>query len=132
MAFRDEIQQFIEEVTGANHAGESTADRIHHAIREGIDVVGELLKISDDPTVRDDVTNQVETAAGIVVDRLMVSNPIARRVVKSSLPMVVPGIVTALSKYTGTADDFIAEHILPELKRCEETIHRVRIELGGV
>lgn len=131
--FRQEIQEFIDEITGASHEGEPIEERIHHIVREGVDVVGKALASLDksNPVAVAELVSEIEAAAVVLADKLLAGRVVVLRIVKTAIPWVVAPAVDALAEFGGPVQDFVDQHVLPRLFRWEETIHRTRAALGG-
>ncbi len=130
-AFRKEIQELVDELTGDAHPGESWPDRAHHIARELFDVVGKVVNLGDDPTSSAEIKLELEAASAEIVLKVFKGRPVLRMAAAAAVPYVAGLVIDAIENYTGTAEQFVDEHLLPHLAECESTIHRMRISLEG-
>lgn len=127
------IQQEIEELQasliGFDHA--AWQESLHKVIRESFDVVGRVVNLNEGTNL-DELSTGLEAVFSGIVDKALADNPFMRRGAKMAIPVLVPTLVEAASQYTGTADDFVDEHVLPVLARWEKTIHSMIVALSGI
>ena len=129
--FRQEIQELVDEITGDAHPEESLAARAHHIARELFDVVGKVVNLDDDPAAIAEAKAELSDAAALVAGKLLADRPLIRMVVMSGLPSAIDPAVDLIVQYTGTAEQFVDEHIVPRLTEWEATVHRIRVSLEG-
>jgi hypothetical protein len=117
-----ELQEFVDEVTGKYHPDEPWQAHVHHMVREGIDVVGHLLQANENV---DELSDAATNAATKIVQKLDM-RPMVKRMVLMAIPGVMPGIVEQLAAYAGTAQQFVDAEIIPRLDEWINTLVDVR------
>jgi hypothetical protein len=122
-----EISEFVAEVTGRMHPDESWNVQLHHAVREGFDIVGALLDAGNDV---DELSNEAVAAAAAILAKANLG-PVAKRIANSALPWILPPLVEQLAAYAGTAQEFVDAHVIPRLDRLIETLIDVRSDLAN-
>lgn len=125
MSLRQELQEFVNEVSGKLHPDEPLNVQIHHAVREFFDVVGVCLQANANV---DQLSNEAVEAARQLIPKLNIG-PVAKRIADAAASFVIPPIVEQLAQYTGRGQEFLSEHVLPRLDLWIETLQDVRGDL---
>lgn len=126
MSLRQEIQEFVDELTRQLNPGEPWNVHAHTIVREGVDVIGELLAAGANV---DELSNEAVAAAMQLLVKLNLG-VIPRRVATTAIPWIVPPIVEQLAGYSGTAQEFVDAQILPRLDEWIVTLTDVRTALA--
>ena len=117
-----ELQEFVDEVTGRFHPDEPWTSRVHHIVREGVDVAGKLLKADAN---QEELSDALTAAALRLVQKLQL-RPMAKRIASMAVPGVIPGLVEQLASYTDDAQQFVDDEITPRLDEWIKTLVDVR------
>ncbi len=126
-SFRVETQEFIDAFSDVG----TVADRAHRIAREGFDLVGKVVNLENDLAAIEEAKDELADAATAIARKLLVGRPMIRMAVLAGIPSAIGPIVDAAARYTGTAEQFVDEHVAPRLAEWEKTIHRARIGLEG-
>lgn len=99
--------------------------------REGMDVIGKLAQIDDDPAVLNEFADAVTDVVSAFVGDALQGRPFMRNSAKAAIPFVVPALVQEAAKYVGKTDAFVDAHVLPFFSGMEQIGHDGRVAFGG-
>lgn len=122
-----ELQEFVDEVTGRFHPDEPWQSHLHHIAREGVDVLGELLRADQNV---EELQAAATSAALAIVAKLNI-RPLFKRFVSMAIPGAVPDLVEQLATYSGQAQQFVDEQILPRLREWIATLTDIEQALSN-
>lgn len=125
MALRAEIQQLVDEISGALHPGEPWNLHAHHIAREAFDVVGALLNAGANV---DELANEAVEAARLLIPKLNLG-AVARRIADTAVAWVIPPLVEQLATFAGPAREFTETQVVPRLDEWIATLQDVRAAL---
>lgn len=124
-----EINEFIDAIKTYDQADlMASTGRV---VREGVEALGRVMAIDDDPAVLQEFTDAVKDAIYKFVGEALTGKPVIRGVVQGAVPMVVPAIVAEASKRLDNVDGLIDEKVLPFFKWMESFGHDGRVAFGG-
>ena len=126
--FRQEVQEVVD---AWQAEGLTFSEKTHRLLRESFDVIGMSINLADDPETQASARLELEQAATAIVDKILRDRPIARRIASASIPWIIDPVLDYVLGYTGTAEEFIDNEVLPRLAQWEITIHEARSDLAG-
>lgn len=126
-SLRTELREFVDHCKGIVHPDEPLNVQVHHCVQEAGDILGLVLNAGSNV---DELSNELVGAVGEVIDLLKLG-PVAKRIAKSSLPLIVPAAVEFAAQYTGTAQEFVNRYVTPHLRLWAETLDDLADDLSG-
>lgn len=124
-----EINEFVDAIRG--YDATDIMASVVRCVREGIDVVGRITNINDDPANLTELADALSDAAQDFVAKALAGRPLLKGGAQAALPLVVPALVAEAAKRTVTVDAFIEAHVLPLLSQGESFCHDARVAFGG-
>lgn len=124
-----EINEFVDAIRTYDET--DIMGSLVRCVREGIDVVGRIVNINDDPANLTELADALADAAQDFVAKALAGRPLLKGGAQAALPLVVPALVAEAAKRTDDVDAFIEAHVLPLLAQAEQFCHDARVAFGG-
>jgi hypothetical protein len=132
MPLRVELAEFVNAMTAAGADGKYTADEIHEVIRQFVDCLGPLVSaVGGDAQAVEELATEAKEAAIQAIDALPSGRLGIKPIAKMGVEYAVPALVRSAVKAGVPVTAWIDANVLPRLEDWEQTIHRLRVALGG-